>query len=457
MSLINIIFIVTGIIVILCEVAVWISCSYGDKNLVFGVTIPTSELKNENINLLKTKYKALWHKYLIISIVTFIPVLFLGNLDPYNILYIVLWACIASIYFISKPYIVIHNELMAIKKKNGWFSGKTREITIDTKASLLKNEKVISIYWLIGSFIIPIACFPLVKNISLILPISDLVIKVIILFLYKYTLKLKTKVYSENSNINVALNCTRQRLLSIFWTMASYIDSIIIFIACIIISRIVPYKMFSLIPSITIAPILMLMIIMYYLNKFKNIKSELLNSDDKPIIVDDDEYWINGLFYCNPNDSSLLVEKRGGIGMTFNFGKKSGKIITYITIIFTASILIFISVLFISEGSYNPSLNISNTQISIDCPLYSTSFFKSNISNVSLIQNMPSGIRTNGIGTSEYSRGHFNINNYGNSLLYVYNNNPYIVIKLKDKSYIFFNYKNKSDTLNLYNKLKTLK
>lgn len=442
-----------GVIVILCEVAVWASCSYGDKNLVFGVTIPTSELKNKHMKLLKIKYKHLCHKYLLISILTFLPVLFLS----YNVLYVVIWACIITIYIGSKPYVIIHNELMAIKKKNGWFYGKVREISIDTAASTLKNKKIIPIYWLIGSFIIPLACFPIVKNTCLSLPISDLVVKIIILFLYKYTLKLKTKVYSENSNINVALNCTRQRLLSLFWTIVSYIDSISIFIACLIISRIVPYNIFFLFSSITIAPILMLLLIMYYLNKFKNIKFKLINNDDKPIIVDDDEYWINGLFYCNPNDNSLLVEKRGGIGMTINFGKKSGKIITYVFIFFIASILIFILALFISEDSHNPSLNISNTEINIDCPLYSTSISKSDISSISLIQNVPNGIRTNGIGTSEYSRGHFNINNYGNSLLYIYNNGPCIVIKLKDKSYIFFNDKDKSDTLNLYNKLKNLK
>lgn len=33
-----------------------------------------------------------------------------------------------------------------------------------------------------------------------------------------------------------------------------------------------------------------------------------------------DEHWRWGLFYFNPNDPALLVEKRMGLGYTLNFG-----------------------------------------------------------------------------------------------------------------------------------------
>jgi uncharacterized membrane protein len=34
-----------------------------------------------------------------------------------------------------------------------------------------------------------------------------------------------------------------------------------------------------------------------------------------------DECWKLGLFYVNPDDSAVFVEKRFGIGYTVNFGK----------------------------------------------------------------------------------------------------------------------------------------
>ena len=400
--------------------------------------------------------------YLLLS---FIPVLFLNNFASASIIYLIAWAFFITIYIGSKPYIVIHKELMELKQKNGWFCGKVREITVDTAASRLKNKKVIPIYWLLGSFIIPIVCLALSKSSNLplsstlTLPIIDLIVKIIILLIYKYTKKLKTKVYSEHSEINIALNCERQRLFSLFLTLISYVDSISFFITYLMICGILPYNIIVLVSVITISSFLTVLLIFYYYDKFRKTKQNLISNDDKPIITDDDEYWINGLIYCNPNDNSLLVEKRGGIGMTINFGKKSGKIITYITLAFIALLIIGIPILTIAEESTNPSLKVFNSnEVKIDCSFYSTSFSTSDIASISLSENMPDGIRTNGISTDEYSRGHYDLNQYGTSRVYVYNNNPpYIVIKLKDNTYVFFNDKDKSNTLNLYNDLKKLK
>ncbi|MDX5709234.1 DUF5808 domain-containing protein, partial [Clostridioides difficile] len=50
-----------------------------------------------------------------------------------------------------------------------------------------------------------------------------------------------------------------------------------------------------------------------------------------------EKYWIAGIMYNNPNDPSLMVNKRFGIGWTINFGNPLGKIL-YIAI---ALLLIF--------------------------------------------------------------------------------------------------------------------
>ncbi|GAC43239.1 DUF5808 domain-containing protein [Paenibacillus popilliae] len=36
-------------------------------------------------------------------------------------------------------------------------------------------------------------------------------------------------------------------------------------------------------------------------------------------VVDDDKYWKLGMFYYNPNDPAVWVEKRSGLGLTNNF------------------------------------------------------------------------------------------------------------------------------------------
>lgn len=47
-----------------------------------------------------------------------------------------------------------------------------------------------------------------------------------------------------------------------------------------------------------------------------------------------ESHWIWGSFYYNPNDPSLFVEKRYGIGWTINLGTLAGKVIMIITLLF---------------------------------------------------------------------------------------------------------------------------
>ena len=49
---------------------------------------------------------------------------------------------------------------------------------------------------------------------------------------------------------------------------------------------------------------------------------------------DKESHWIWGSFYYNPNDPSLFIEKRYGIGWTINLGTLAGKIIMIITLLF---------------------------------------------------------------------------------------------------------------------------
>ena len=47
-----------------------------------------------------------------------------------------------------------------------------------------------------------------------------------------------------------------------------------------------------------------------------------------------EEHWIWGSLYYNPNDPSLFIEKRYGIGWTINLGTLAGKVIMIITFLF---------------------------------------------------------------------------------------------------------------------------
>ena len=56
----------------------------------------------------------------------------------------------------------------------------------------------------------------------------------------------------------------------------------------------------------------------------------------------DDRYWKLGAFYVNPQDPSLFVERRFGVGWTMNFGNRWGVIgfVVFLVVIVLLPILI---------------------------------------------------------------------------------------------------------------------
>ncbi len=54
----------------------------------------------------------------------------------------------------------------------------------------------------------------------------------------------------------------------------------------------------------------------------------------------DKNCWKLGVFYYNPNNPSIFVSKRSGIGTTINFGSFVGKIIGIALIILIAYLIL---------------------------------------------------------------------------------------------------------------------
>lgn len=64
------------------------------------------------------------------------------------------------------------------------------------------------------------------------------------------------------------------------------------------------------------------------------LKVEDTNSNiGEKIAVDDDKYWKGGLIYINKDDPSIFVEKRFGVGWTFNFGRPISWIVLLLPLI----------------------------------------------------------------------------------------------------------------------------
>ena len=125
----------------------------------------------------------------------------------------------------------------------------------------------------------------------------------------------------QNPDIQMLIHAFRKDLIltCIFFTLAA--------IPCLLLSK----------PGITMTVwmiwLLLSIIIPYipYTHYHKKLK-QLKVAHGWPHNLEDD-YWIWGQFYCNPNDSRFLINNRTGMNITVNLAKRSAQIFMGITIL----------------------------------------------------------------------------------------------------------------------------
>lgn len=179
---------------------------------------------------------------------------------------------------------------------------------------------------------------------------------------------------------------------------------------------------------------------------------------NEQLVYDDgDQYWSNGITYHNPNDSTVFVPKRIGIGQSVNTATKTGKVLVYGTMLVLIGTMLAILIVFVRSDMTSPELQFSNNDtIRVEYPGYSYQFSVDDIISVSLVEEYPKAIKRNGMATSKYARGQFRIRDVGAARMYVYKNNPpYIQIQMQD-TFIYYNELSPEQTLLVYEKIVTL-
>lgn len=422
------------------------------SGIILTMSFPSCAADDTDIKSAIKNIKTSLRKLCIISFILFLPIVFTVKYVSISIIYLFVWSVcffIAFNTFIKKANL----HLLKIKSQKGWCQPECEsEIRrVDLNAVYSKNKSAVSKLWFIPAAVITAVniglCFYSESFMS-VTAIASLFELITVYICYIYSLQVTTKIYCENSEKNSLLNKITTHSWSLLWVLTANIQSVLLFLGGFFIEYI---------PVIVFLACLFLisgiLITAFYIRRTQ---SKILNDEDEILHCDnDDMYWISGS-YSNPNDSRLLVEKRIGIGFTFNMANKKGKIITYTILSSVAVIIGVLIIMFLKLDFGTLDVNIMNDTVYINAPMYSTSFKTDDIENIYTIDDLGDGIKTNGAAAGNYKLGHFYYSKIGNCLMYVYSDTPpYIVVKLKDEN-IIISLKNYDETQKLLENLEKL-
>lgn len=442
------------IVVLICQYSYGKQTEYR-RGMLLGVHIPATCIRHPEVQKICCKYEKTWKLFHRVNLAA--GCLLCGICFFSFGVFMLLWMIWLGEYIAGLFYLLLvpHRKMYRLKIKMGWVDEKSRKIVrIDTAVSAASEKMAPGWKWQIPVLILTaVTAWPLHLadcryGASLaeswpfwLLYGTSFGINLLFLAFHVAVLRQRNKVYSDHTEINLAVNRLTKRswcqgLLSAAWiSTAAWVYLIVCYDRHGPELADIHLGMYSLLLTAAAASLL----IPVLLTEGK--KKTLLAADPAPHYIDDDEYWKSG-WYHNPNDRHILVQDRFcSLNYSFNFGRPAVKILIGFVTAATAAVLIWVAVLLVRLETAEVVLHQEGSSYSVEAAGYECTFTMDDILSVSLLEDLPDEryTRTNGASTEKFNIGYFRGSETGKCMMFLYNGfQPILVVQLKDTT-VFIN------------------
>lgn len=373
------------------------------------------------------------------TIILFIPEMFVKMIASTLFVYV-------ALILLAIPYALGNAEMKRYKKNLGILSENNIYADLKTVGSIHALNKpllivlniigllILAAAVLIDTGVIPVS-FAIFKGTFM---VSTLILAFeftnLILFPISFMVdNSRNEVICEDSNVNANYNRAKKKIFADMMILSTIINTAFSLI-CLLAFKFISSEMSSVLLVILYMFMLFGVIILFCSKKKK--LEEKYSEYQGNLVEDDDDNWILGIFYYNPKDKKLNVEKRVGVGWTVNMAHPVGKILTVILALTVVGSLL--SMVWIGLMGFTPIRIIEKDDSLICHQLWDEYTIKTNdiLSVSSGDLSTLHAIRVAGTGMDNVAKGNFNVNDGEKCKLFL---NPkvgkYIRIETSDQIY----------------------
>lgn len=371
-----------------------------------------------------------------------LPVLFI----PWFSISFTVWTLwlIVGIFIFFIPYIKANKRLKALKLEKGW----KKESTCRIAAEIKNAGKIRKVKWyhfappcLFSVALFAVSLIRFAKADEAVFGIMTGTFAAITFLFWGIAVwmdRQNTQVISMDSAVNLNYARAKKNLWKKLWVGCAWLNTA--YLAGILFSFDKELRMTGLFWWINAVYIIVTIALLVWMLRVKKRLDAAYFAHEELVETDDDDYWIWGLFYCNPADGHAMVEKRVGVGTTMNFGTRSGKItgvllsaLGGISILSLPFICVWVILLeFVPIKLSVEEGRLIARQIGVD---YSVS--ASLIQDVTLLEELPRLERVSGTSMDGLKKGNYRIAEVGRCQVFLNPQNS-IFIRLEAGGTVYY-------------------
>lgn len=294
------------------------------KNIALGVTMPyVGRSHPQTVQLLSRFRRVLGWTCLGLTVSAVALMLIPMSMGQMLTVWLV-WIDVAIVVPVI-PYVKYHKKLKALKKEQGWFPEVPRTRVVNLTAAAQEEKPVSPVQFLLP---LVVSLVPLVWGVVQMdwlmtaMFLTGPVCVLLFWVLYRWAMRHRAETVDDNETLTQTLTRIRRRAWRRCWVWGSWFMAGVNLAMWLSLYQ--PVWGLLVMLALTVVFLVLAVGLEFHL---RHQQERLTAQSGQDYYVDEDEKWIWGMFYYDPNDTHLVVNARIGMNTTVNLAKKSGRVI----------------------------------------------------------------------------------------------------------------------------------
>jgi len=388
------------------------------KNIILGVTVPHAHQESEAVRQITDDYLK---RLRIVMAILAVLGLSMFVIPYMSITITVLMTLILGVIVgTGLVFIKANRRLMALKRRSGWQREGKPVMVADLRAMEEKSKPLPRIWLAIPCVIAAIPLVPIVIQLTrgtqdwteiLIYGITVIWIPLLLVMAEAFR-RQNAEIVGAVSDLNVITTRIRRRAYMRMMGLSIWLLGIMgigMWFLPLLLAQA------QILFGITIG-ILSIVLMVYAIRAefaVRRAQEKFTQLAGDTLEIDTDEYWIWGMFYYNKNDKRMFINDRVGVNMQMNLAKPVGMIsmgLAALALLAMPLIGVWVMAQEFSPITYSVEGNVVTVS-----HLTTRSFDLGDDFEVEILDEWPSGMRTNGTAIGTFRQGTFQLNGIGTS------------------------------------------
>ena len=288
------------------------------KNIIVGVTLPWEGQRDERVLALLERFKKEMKIICWVMLAAVVPTLFIKSFGVFMTIWLTWTVLLCFIFFI--PYARCNKALKQIKDERGWRldAEETAQVVTDLRAAA-EEMRWLSPWWFLPPFFISLVPLLFDRTVWWLWVIEAALVPLFYLA-YRDLYRNRAEVVDEDTSRTLALTRVRRYNWGKCWIIMAWVTGIFNIGLWLTLDHIWLCMAVVLIYGFVVCAVVISIEF-----RVRGLQEKLTAGSGR--IVDEDDRWIWGLFYYDPNDARMIVNNRVGMNTTFNMARRPAQII----------------------------------------------------------------------------------------------------------------------------------